>query len=74
MFSGKDIVTRFIAQSVQEEDAGKDLLAERMFGKVFWKYQVLVLWFGGEKVSGTGRNSCCGCTIYTGRRSGLLFD
>lgn len=49
MFSGKDIVTRFIAQSVQEEDAGKDLLAERMFGKVFWKYQVLVLWFAGRK-------------------------
>lgn len=49
MFSGKDMVTRFIAQSVQEEEAGKDLLAERMFGKVFWKYQVLVLWFAGRR-------------------------
>lgn len=49
MFSGKDMVTRFIAQSVQEEETGKDLLAERMFGKVFWKYQVLVLWFAGRR-------------------------
>ena len=49
MFLGKDMVTRFIAQSVQEEETGKDLLAERMFGKVFWRYQVLVLWFSGRR-------------------------
>lgn len=49
MFSGKDMVTRFIAQSIQEESTSGDLLAGAMFGKIFGKYQAVVMYFVGRK-------------------------